>query len=423
MGKNFAGQNLQGQSLRGQNLAGANFSGAKVLDVDFTKANLTGANFSRAQAAGANFTNADVRGAKFHHSDLSHASFYHARTGIADLWGLGLLGVCFGFAVLTGILSCGVLTILDWVEAGNVSWGIVLATLGVFLFYALRYPWWQALIVEAGCCLAALGCAWGARLASPLVASTTANAPQLRDLAETATSVLFAIGLTGAIAWLVAVAVLSAAAIGLAGIISGVLGMIVFIFVAFLVAQVLAGGLAMAFALTATCLGAILAWRAIAGDPPLHLIRSLIIRGITFGGTSFLAANLSGANFTYSTLKGSDFQDANLQHVIWYRSFGSDESRVNDYRLKHPKLRGLAVTRRGIRGNFASMRLDGMNLEQADLRYANLERANLESAILRRANLRGANLRGANLRNADLEDAKTEQADFTNAKLDGAVLT
>lgn len=73
-------------------------------------------------------------------------------------------------------------------------------------------------------------------------------------------------------------------------------------------------------------------------------------------------------------------------------------------------------------GDFAKMRLVGINFEGAILMDCNFERSILQGARFSAANLRGANLKGANLAKADLKGVDFRGATMRSVDLRGADL-
>jgi uncharacterized protein YjbI with pentapeptide repeats len=134
----------------------------------------------------------------------------------------------------------------------------------------------------------------------------------------------------------------------------------------------------------------------------------------TGGGTNFDYADLTGADFTSASLKGSSFEEAIISKVHWHKARYLDCAYVgsNTY-LKYPGIRYLLVVRKWEkRGNF-----DGLDLEGIDLRGANLENASFVGT-----NLNEANLQDAKLINANLKKASLDRADLTGANLTGACI-
>ncbi len=126
--------------------------------------------------------------------------------------------------------------------------------------------------------------------------------------------------------------------------------------------------------------------------------------------TSFLGADLQGANLKNADLNGVDLRNANLTDA--------DLSGAN---LNEANLRKAVL----LRCNLEKLKLKNANLEYVDLRWAemngaNLEGINLYTANLANAKLRGVDLRKSNLEWADLRGAFLNKSDLTEANLTGA---
>lgn len=440
MAINFSGKDLRGQSFRGKNLKGANFSNADIRGVDFTNTNLTEANFSNARGdvgeawedldaqvrQPTNFTNANIRGTNFSKANLKRANFSHAKAGLKDYWGILLLAIALVMAAITGLLAGVTDYLLSTITAPDVPYLFVALTLVVFFYVLLKKGLWVALIFEGFTVLMALGISWSLQTALELARSAASPSPELiRSIEESLSSVaapILAVTIAGALAWTLAIAIISSTAITLAGAVSGALAMVAFIAVSVFVTIVMVGEWAIVFSLFAVLLGTVIAWRTLEGDEALLPLRSLVINLTTFGSTNFQEANLTAANFTFATLKSANLHKAELHQVSWYRAYGLDEAKISLASLKNPKILKLVMTKKGRKGLFAGLSMQGLNLENADLQGANLSHSNLHEAILRGANLKGAKLVETNLKGADLDRTNLDGADLTRAKLEGTIM-
>jgi uncharacterized protein YjbI with pentapeptide repeats len=435
MAINFSGKDLRSQSFRGQNLKGADFSNADIRGADFTKAILADANFTNArggredltcQDLPTNFTNTDIRGTNFSKANLTGADFSHAKAGLKDYWGILLLAIALAMSAITGALSGVNDYLLSTITSPHIPYLFVALTLVVFFYVLLKSGLWAALIFEGVTCLLALGMSWALQTALALAKSMGTPSPSLiksiAELSNTVEAPILAVTITAALAWTIAIAILSSAAITLAGAVSGVLAMVAFICVSVFVTIVMGGEGAIILSLFAVFLGTVIAWRTLAGDQELLGLRSLIINLTTFGSTNFQEANLTAANFTFATVKSANLSKAELNQVCWYRAYGLDEAKLSTVSLKNPKILKLVVTRKGRNGLFAGLSMAGLNLENADLQGANFSYSNLHEAVLRGANLKGAKLIETNLKDADLTKTNLDGADLTNAKLEGTIM-
>jgi uncharacterized protein YjbI with pentapeptide repeats len=178
-------------------------------------------------------------------------------------------------------------------------------------------------------------------------------------------------------------------------------------------------------------------WHADATDKPPEELAATIENGDVHGAqlsecdlssvsfpvnTSFLDADLSGADLSEVTLSEVDFSRANLHEadlsgVTVRRSDFSGayilEANLSEAYILEANLSGknLVLT------DFSKAILDEVNLSRATLTEADLSEADLRGANLSGADLSEADLSGADLANANLTDAEFEDADLTDATL------
>jgi len=179
-----------------------------------------------------------------------------------------------------------------------------------------------------------------------------------------------------------------------------------------LMLQILAVIAAIAIAAAVVYLSSKIARQVLAEDPQYNFLRQISIFLGAIGGTSFSNANLTDANFSYATLKSSNFQIANTTRTLWRQARELNYARVDDTILIDPKVRDLLVSGDG----------EGKNYEGANLRGANLNSANLKDANLRTADLTEASLHAACLDGANLTEAQVIGANFTWAQMTGVSL-
>ena len=152
--------------------------------------------------------------------------------------------------------------------------------------------------------------------------------------------------------------------------------------------------------------------QAIKGNKKYHLIRSLTVGIVAYGGTSFRGANLTDADFTQATLTSVDFRQANLTRTCWFQAKNLEQARLEGTYLEQPNIRQLAITKDGREQDFNNL----------NLRYFNLENANLQDASFISTDLSEANLQNANLFGAKLAQTQLYQANLTAACLTGAYI-
>ena len=166
--------------------------------------------------------------------------------------------------------------------------------------------------------------------------------------------------------------------------------------------------------LSAVTIGYI-ARRVIQEDLQFATPKRIVLWLLTWGGTCFKAADMSGADFSAAWLAGVSFTGAaNLDRVNWRNAQGLQAAGLTGTILEQPAVRDLLLTGRAEAGHFQRLRLEGAylrdaalakaNFTGADLRRADLGRADLSGANLAQVNLRGANLSGVTLTGACLAD-------------------
>ncbi|MAS95641.1 MAG: hypothetical protein CMO55_20765 [Verrucomicrobiales bacterium] len=136
-----------------------------------------------------------------------------------------------------------------------------------------------------------------------------------------------------------------------------------------------------------------------------------------FGLTTFVRANLSGANlygayFREANLCGAQLLKANLPRANFTGRVNLVGANLSRARLLGANLREAKLIEADLsRTYLVDANLIRANLTDADLSGADLGRANLRGAILS-----GAKLIGANLRGADLSTAYLRETDFNKAR-------
>lgn len=360
MSQDFSGQNLQGRSFKGQDLTGANFSDADIRGADFSQATLKGANFSHAQAG------------------LPLSSVI--RLLLISL----LLSALSGFILALKISAQGASLIYLPVL-------ITLCVVAVFVSINVRQD------VELGVG-AALMAAIGIMMVAVIVAIIGAAS------AVTATVIALTVLLTskeviyaGTKAWAMAafLAVIMAVTVV---VIPGHLGEEVF-FTGYVIIAILTLNLYIYFCTS-----------------PKNKVNNFIGETAIFfsglGGTIFLKADLTDADFTKAILRSAKFKKANLTRTCWYQVKHINRARLSDSILVDSKVKQLLVTGDGSNNNYEGKNLRGANLTKVDLNKANLKNADISEATLHSANLEGA----------ILTQVRAIGTDFTNAYLTGACL-
>lgn len=162
-------------------------------------------------------------------------------------------------------------------------------------------------------------------------------------------------------------------------------------------------------------LGGYISWYALSSNRPDRenwLRDSTLNLFSTVGGTSFLNADLTDADFASATLKNTDLRAGSLIRSYFRNAQKLNFSKVKGTLLDQPDIRGLLVTLNGCSKDYS----------KSDLRGANLRDASLKSACFKQADLSEASLVNADLSDANLTKVKAFGTDFTNACLTGAIL-
>ncbi|MBD2211893.1 pentapeptide repeat-containing protein [Nostoc linckia FACHB-104] len=366
-GLDFSCQNFRGCSFKGQNLEGANFSYADIRSCDFTGANLRGANFTYAQA------------------------------GLQKRWAIFLVCVSWVLSGISGFLSAytGLLitSIFDTLSRVN-QVSIWTALIGIIVIIIV--------IIRQGLNLAYAGSVAFAVTGAYTVAFAVAGAYAGSVAYAGAVAFAFAFALTFAFAFAFAGAYAYAGARAVAFAVALILAIVL----------ALAGAKAVAFAVAGILFSAYITGRAMKGDEKYAIIRNIAVAFAAFNGTSFRNANLTDANFTSATLKGTDFREAILTRTCFYKTKKLDRVRPGKTYLQKAQVVRVLVTGWGQEKNF----------DREDLRGINFQSANLVDASFIGADLSGANLQNANLSGARLVRAQLDGTDLTGATLTGAYI-
>jgi uncharacterized protein YjbI with pentapeptide repeats len=178
-----------------------------------------------------------------------------------------------------------------------------------------------------------------------------------------------------------------------------------------------------------------------------RLVRSLTMgQGIPAGVAVFLVgvsfsvalfprvhANLQREDLHEKILRGTNFQDANIQHAYLEavnlenahcERAHFEDSEIKKAHLEYSHLAGAHFERADLGdAHLEGAHLEGAHLENARLVNTSLVNAHLEGAHLENARLEGAHLENARLRRADLRHAKFIGANLQDADLEGAVVS
>lgn len=441
--QNFRGKNLQGKSFKNQNLTNTDFSNSDIRGADFTGANLAGANFKNATAG---LAPRQVWVVVIIAAALSGMSCGPASVGIDQTFSSLMERTAPSLSFIPTIIALLAIVLLSVTivrqgipkTLGYLAVSVVGLALLIAFFNALSsdlHPILLWMISFREDPLMAAFAGTSTEITPQLVVSLIL--PVLGSM-TVVTIVCFAVTLAAVVAGkklagLVVVEAMAVSAIATyfternssrslkakvliqAGKIDNTdnkcydfLGECVDglphppVVIAIIIAAII-------LALALVGLGTYAASRVLAEDDRYTLIRQLAVAFTGIGGTSFRRTNLTNANFSYATLKNTDFTQSNISRTLWYKSSMLDWAIVGETILNNPKVRELLVTRNGREKSY----------EQANLWGANLSDADLYSANLRNADLTDATLESANLEQANLTQIQAIGADFSKAQMTG----
>jgi hypothetical protein len=275
-------------------------------DRAFAGQRLDGADLSGQDLQGADFSEADVRGAKFDGAILRSASFRDARIGVRPAVGIALLGLALVVAALAGSLIGWALADVgsrlsadetDEVAAGGSLVFMLVVLVGLILWKGFSTAIKLVVVVYA------------VLLAVNIIANL----------------------LFEEVEWVRAARATLLLAVLVAAITAGILGRVVGgVFGSWSIAIVaVLGGLAsgranggIAGIVVAVSL-VIISKRALRGDPRDTFLRGIAHRLTQRWGTSFVDADLTGADFTGTNASRCDLSGATLEGVSWDPEQGS----------------------------------------------------------------------------------------------------
>ncbi|MCC5601297.1 pentapeptide repeat-containing protein [Nostoc favosum] len=375
MSHNFYRVQLQGKSFKNQNLTGANFSYADIRGVDFSKAILIGANFDHAEAGLQRCWVISLAIVALLLSTMSGFVYTYAGFTIAHL------GILSRMVILLTLIAFSVVAIYQGLRAAI---GIIAVISSILMLFtvAISSENLEVLIVELVFgTLSMAGAIAGAIVFAEAVVMT-------KVITVTPTTVL-------------------AVVMALFGSVLGVLPT-GFDKEEFIVTAPLASFIA----LFMVALGTYLGEKAFAEDEKYSLLKKIAVNLCAKKSTSFCGANLTDADFTFATLKSTDFRDALLTRTCFYQAKMLNRVCAEKTYLQEAQVRHVLVTGQGQDKNF----------DRQDLRGVNFKGANLVDASFIGADLSQANLQEADLSRAKLVQAQLNETDFTGATLTGAYI-
>jgi len=411
--------------------------------------NFQGISFKGRDLTGVDFSHADIRGADFTEANLTNADFSYAQAGLPINW---VIGVLIGAAILSGISGAATVmavyrTVSFLIIKPDAPIGVISAflscliilSINIFLLLVTRKEGLQntfeilASAVAIGLPLLGILSSIGNannKLLNSFRSFRMGNfvevirggngseaayiiVPLVMAVAATVT-VIITLNLAVVLATFVGtdkeVQLVIIEALGIAVMITGLVTRNSARYLENLPAEIGVIALAIMLAIALILVSLKVAGEILKEDDKYGVLRQIAIAISSLGGTSFRHANLTNANFSYATLKSTDFRNSNTTRTLWHRTFNLNQARVGNTILINPKVRDLLVTGNGHQQDFANANLKGANLIRSDLSYANLKAADISEATFQDACLEWVNL----------TQTQAIGADFTNAKMTGA---
>jgi hypothetical protein len=292
--------------------------------------NLRNKDFRNKNLEGKDFSHADIRGADFSHANLTNAKFCQVKAGLPPSWTIGLATFSLILAFLAGLTSAYGGAVIGYLVMGNADelrlFGFLAAiTLAIFLFIVIARGLGTmrtlAEIIAAGL------------IAATVLVAIIAFSPDQESGLKIALGAEFTVlGLVGVAAGILdmalGVAIAKAIVLPNSKILTGAIAFLGAILGAVLgVRQAGAFFIAGILAIITIVLGTHIGFQAIASNPKYWLIRWLAVTIVAMGGTKFIGANLTDADFTQATLTHTDFSNANLTRTRWLQAEGLDFAR------------------------------------------------------------------------------------------------
>jgi uncharacterized protein YjbI with pentapeptide repeats len=448
--RDFRGVNLRGQSFKGKDLSGANFSEADIRGANFTNAKLTGANFSGGKAGlqqrrvfffvSVALTLLGLSGlASVISGNYLASLLIIASKQITIVPGLVVLIIyliflisiiCQNFEVAARITLMAVVIIFTVCLAiGVVSFGSINSFDNVVKSSAssvhvnTKRPLTNAIAITV---VGAAASSFAAAIANTIIVTAVVTASFSLAWLEVIANLRF-------IAYIFAIlfpyfvylrffliqatayhAAFTTAVFGynLAGSIVSKDGSSGVAMMASAFDHKISSAIGSAIAATIILLSTYISQQILANKKKYSLVRKIIIALAVGGGTSFRHADLTDADFTFATLKSTDFRRANLTRTCWRNAQKLDCIRPGMTYLQDAKVQQLLITGQG----------QDQNFDRHNLRGVNLQGANLADASFIRTDLSEANLQDTDLSRAKLVQTQLDETDLTGATLTGAFI-
>ncbi len=387
--RDFRRLTLSGQSFHSQNLSGANFSEADIRSTNFAKANLSQTNFSRVNCG----------------CNTKSVLFQHITRII--------LGIAFGYVcAISSLLIVGMLR-----DTSNANTAFYFAGIGaiMLLIIAMISIWRQGLTAKLNSITIIAIIIAISIVATAMTNVATVIVGQYKTLTNfqftVSAIILTVIGLFLVIGFIILVVIISVV-VPAAGFTTVTVFAMFSSIAAITDLIAIPNLLLLPFNIIVSIFSICFAWQIHKGNEKFRLLQILRNNFGAIGGTSFVKANLTGANFEGASLESTNFRHANISQVFWKDARKLDFAQWGESILANTKVRQLLVSRNGQEKDYQALDLSGINLAAANLSGANFKQANLNNAILHHANLKNANLR----------ETLCIRTDFSNVELTGACI-
>ncbi len=367
-----------------------------MISLDFSGQDLGGCPFRGQYLANADFSNADIRSCDFSGAILEGANFQRAIAGLSRKQEITLTITAIILAFIAGLvaaMAAGVFFIAFQKSLGQTTLLAILILAPILALSTQRYGY-IALASSLAVAIAIAGAGIGAMIGANMGALTVA--------------LFLIVGGIGAATGAGIYATIGNSSVWIAGIGS----VFASVGIGVWMNNPLAAVIAMVSAGTVEVLAGFVAHSAFMGNERLAFVRQRALAFTTWGGTSFYQANLTNADFSFTTIAKTDFRKAVLTRTDFKGANGIEYCRFEDTVLYSSTIREISVTRNG----------QGQKFDGLSIRGVNWNDVNLSDASFIGTDLSEADLRGANLTRAKLVQSQLDQTNLIYAILTGAYI-
>ena len=297
---------------------------------DWQLANLRHKEFRNKNLIGENFSNTDIRGVDFSYTNLTNANFRRVKAGLSPSWSVGLIFFSLILAFFAGLVASYGGAVYGHLVMGNVDgfsfFGFIAAfILAIFLFFIISRGL-ETMRPLAEITMTGL-------IVTTIFLSIIVFSPEHQIGLNIAIGAEFTIlGLIGISTGILDMAMGVAVAKAIVFPYYKTLTILIALFgslvgAALGVREIGAFFIAGIVAIITVIVGTRIGLQAMLGNPKYWLIRWLTLTLVAMGGTKFIGANLTDADFTQATLTHTDFSNANLTRTRWLQAKGLDFTR------------------------------------------------------------------------------------------------